>query len=46
MTPLEQQILDTIQDAFPLEERPYKVLADFFNAQGSGCGQPALQPVS
>jgi len=27
MTALEQKLLDTIQDAFPLEERPYKVLA-------------------
>ena len=34
MTALEQQILDTIQDAFPLEERPYKALADKFSAQG------------
>ena len=33
MTALEQQILDTIQDAFPLEERPYKVLADLLSAQ-------------
>ena len=35
MTEHEQKILDTIQDAFPLEERPYRVLADLFNAQGS-----------
>ena len=34
MTALEQQILDTIQDAFPLVERPYKTLADKFSAQG------------
>ena len=27
MTALEQHLLDTIQDAFPLEERPYQVLA-------------------
>ena len=33
MTALEQKLLDTIQDAFPLEERPYKVLADLL---GSG----------
>ena len=35
MTALEQHILDVIQDAFPLEERPYQVLADMLNAQGS-----------
>ncbi|MBR4397804.1 MAG: Lrp/AsnC family transcriptional regulator, partial [Fibrobacter sp.] len=35
MTPLEQLILNTIQDAFPLEERPYKALAELFNKQGS-----------
>ena len=34
MTALEQHLLDTIQDAFPLEERPYQVLADMFSAQG------------
>ncbi len=28
LTNLEQQILDTIQDAFPLEERPYRTLAE------------------
>ena len=28
MTSLDQHLLDTIQDAFPLEERPYKVLAE------------------
>lgn len=28
MTSLEQKLLDTIQDAFPLEERPYQVLAE------------------
>ena len=28
MTALEQHLLDIIQDAFPLEERPYKVLAE------------------
>ena len=33
MTELEQKLLDTIQDSFPLEERPYRVLADLFNAQ-------------
>ena len=45
MLPLEQKILDTIQDAFPLEERPYKVLADLFNEQGS-CVPFVPQPVS
>lgn len=39
MTALEQQILDTIQDAFPLEERPYKVLADKFSAQGEAVSE-------
>ena len=34
MTALEQRLLDTIQDAFPLEERPYRVIADMFSAQG------------
>ena len=34
MTALEQKLLDIIQDAFPLEERPYQVLADMFSAQG------------
>ena len=34
MTALEQHLLDIIQDAFPLEERPYQVLADMFGAQG------------
>ena len=34
MTSLDQHLLDTIQDAFPLEERPYQVLADMFSAQG------------
>ena len=35
MTELEQRLLSVIQDAFPLEERPYQVLADLFNEQGS-----------
>lgn len=39
MTALEQQILDTIQDAFPLEERPYKTLADKFSAQGEAVSE-------
>lgn len=36
LTPLEQTLLDTIQDAFPLEERPYRVLADVLNGRGEG----------
>ena len=43
MTALEQHILDVIQDAFPLEERPYQVLADMLNAQGSA-GEPTREP--
>ena len=39
MTELEQLILDTIQDAFPLEERPYKVLADKFSVQGEAISE-------
>ena len=31
---LEQNLLSIIQDAFPLEERPYQVLADKFSAEG------------
>ena len=38
MTALEQHILDVIQDAFPLEERPYHVLADVLNGRGVGEG--------
>ena len=34
MTPFEQQILDLIQDAFPLVERPYKALAEMLNCGG------------
>ena len=40
MTALEQRLLDIIQDAFPLEERAYQVLADMLNAQGSAGEQP------
>ena len=44
ITPLEQLILDTIQDAFPLEERPYKALAELFNEHG-GIGAVTEQQV-
>ena len=40
MTELEQRLLSVIQEAFPLEERPYQVLADMLNAQGSAGEQP------
>ncbi len=40
MTELEQHLLSVIQEAFPLEERPYQVLADMLNAQGSAGEQP------
>jgi DNA-binding Lrp family transcriptional regulator len=33
MTELEQRLLSVIQDAFPLEERPYRRLAEVLNAQ-------------
>ena len=33
MTELEQRLLSIIQDAFPLEERPYLRLAEMLNAQ-------------
>ena len=36
LTPLEQTLLDTIQDAFPLEGRPYRVLAEVLNGRGEG----------
>ena len=36
MTELEQHLLSIIQDAFPLEERPYLRLAEMLNAQGIG----------
>ncbi|MBO7061697.1 MAG: Lrp/AsnC family transcriptional regulator [Fibrobacter sp.] len=36
MTELEQRLLSVIQDAFPLEERPYLRLAEMLNAQGTG----------
>ena len=42
MTALEQKLLAIIQDAFPLEERPYKVLADMFGAQGEAVTEQAV----
>ena len=36
MTELEQHLLSIIQDAFPLEERPYLRLAEMLNALGTG----------
>jgi len=42
MTALEQHLLDTIQDAFPLEERPYQVLADMLNARGEAVTELAV----
>lgn len=35
MTALEQHLLAIIQDAFPLEERPYRRLAEVLNAQNA-----------
>jgi DNA-binding Lrp family transcriptional regulator len=35
MTELEQHLLAIIQDAFPLEERPYLRLAEMLNVQGA-----------
>lgn len=42
MTELEQRLLSVIQDAFPLEERPYRRLAEMLNAQGSS-GEPSRE---
>lgn len=38
MTELEQRLLSVIQDAFPLEERPYRCLAEMLNAQEACAG--------
>ncbi|WP_407458182.1 Lrp/AsnC family transcriptional regulator [Fibrobacter sp.] len=38
MTELEQRLLSVIQDAFPLEERPYRRLAEMLNAQEACAG--------
>ena len=51
MNLLEQQILDLIQDAFPLVERPYKVLAEMLNELAANCdgannvGETGAKPV-
>ena len=51
MSELEQQILDLIQDAFPLVERPYKVLAEMLNELAANCdsvnnvGEKCANPV-
>lgn len=51
MTLFEQQILDLIQDAFPLVERPYKVLAEMLNELAANCdsvnnvGEKCANPV-
>ena len=45
MTALEQHLLDIIQDAFPLEECPYQVLADMLNMQGSA-GETSSEPLT
>lgn len=41
MTELEQRLLSVIQDAFPLEERPYRRLAEMLNAQDACAGGDA-----
>ena len=51
MTLLEQQILDLIQDAFPLVERPYLRLAEMLNELAANCdsvnnvGEKCANPV-
>ena len=51
MTLFEQQILDLIQDAFPLMERPYKALAEMLNELAANCdsvnnvGEKCANPV-
>ena len=51
MNLLEQQILDLIQDAFPLVERPYKALAEMLNELTANCdsannvGETGAKPV-
>ncbi len=41
MTALDQHLLAIIQDAFPLEERPYRRLAEMLNAQEACAGGDA-----
>ena len=41
MTELEQRLLSVIQDAFPLEERPYRRLTEMLNAQEACAGGDA-----
>ena len=51
MSELEQQILDLIQDAFPLVERPYLRLAEMLNELAANCdgakvvGEKCANPV-
>ena len=51
MSELEQQILDLIQDAFPLVERPYLRLAEMLNELAANCdgannvGETCAKPV-
>ena len=51
MSELEQQILDLIQDAFPLVERPYLRLAEMLNEMAANCdsennvGEKCANPV-
>ena len=42
MTELEQHLLSVIQEAFPLEERPYQVLADMLNARSEAVTELAV----
>lgn len=51
MTPFDQQILDLIQDTFPLVERPYLRLAEILNELAANCdsvnnvGEKCANPV-
>lgn len=46
MTALDQHLLAIIQDAFPLEERPYRRLAEMLNAQEARAGGEAREPLT